>query len=87
MLPDHDMPNGLSSYIGGPSKVVRVHCLMVYGGVYGGVYAWLQSFLTSSLGGGERSASHPDCFTPGLGVPQNRSERFREETSLASAGV
>jgi hypothetical protein len=33
--------------------------------VYGGVEVELQAFLTSSLHGGECSASSPSCLTPG----------------------
>jgi hypothetical protein len=36
---------------------------------YGGVDIYIHLFLTSSLAGGEWSASHPGSFTPGERAP------------------
>jgi hypothetical protein len=36
---------------------------------YGGVVVYIHIFLTSTLVGGEGSASHPGCFTPGERAP------------------
>jgi hypothetical protein len=36
---------------------------------YGGVDVQHHIFLTSALAGGEWSASHPGCFTPGERAP------------------
>jgi hypothetical protein len=36
---------------------------------YGGVDVYIHIFLTLALVGGEWSASHPSCFTPGERAP------------------
>ena len=63
----------------------------------GGVQTKQNSFLTSSLGGGEWSASRPDRFTPGkelryplnrwLAEPQSQSGHFAAQTELVCARI
>jgi hypothetical protein len=64
---------------------------------YGGVHVYIHIFLTSSLVGGEWSASRPAALPPGsspwyplyrkLCGPQSRSERREEDKILDPTGL